>query len=137
MTYCFEVILNPCHKLVDFLQEQINKENPENGRVLEFGIQLKDRSEVIKAGCNGFIMWDTLLIDQLWVHKDLRKKGIGKDLVIKAHQLGKEQGCNVATLVTMNFQNAINFYLKLGYSIDFKREGQTNDKAMIYLSCPL
>jgi ribosomal protein S18 acetylase RimI-like enzyme len=51
----------------------------------------------------------------------------------KIHQYGKEQGCTMATLSTMSFQNALGLYQKLGYKIDFEREGYVQSSEMLFL----
>ena len=62
--------------------------------------------------------------------------GIGvwaKKLMEAVHEYGKKHGCTLATVTTMNFQ-AHNFYAKLGYKIDFSKEGYSNGASCIFMS---
>jgi len=45
---------------------------------------------------------------------------------------GKEQGCSFAFVETMNFQ-APEFYQKLGFQIELKRDGYAGDSSFYYL----
>lgn len=109
---------DPSSNTIDFLKEKINQETPSFGKVSGFAILLKDKEGSIKAGCNCFIIFGCLLID-------------------KAHKIAKDHGCKVSILFTMDFQNTLTFYQKLGYQVDYKKEGLLNDSSMIYLSCKL
>ena len=51
----------------------------------------------------------------------------------KVHQFGIDEGCTMATVSTMSFQNAVDFYKKLGYAIDFEREGHVNNRRCLFL----
>lgn len=41
--------------------------------------------------------------------------------------------CTMATVATMSFQDAAAFYKKLGYEIDFEREGYTKKSRCLFL----
>jgi len=45
---------------------------------------------------------------------------------------GKEYGCSFAFVETMNFQ-ASEFYQKLGFQIELKRDGYAGDRCFYYL----
>jgi ribosomal protein S18 acetylase RimI-like enzyme len=49
------------------------------------------------------------------------------------HDYGRENGCSMATVATMSFQNAKAFYEKLGYVVDFERSGYTQNSSCIFL----
>ena len=66
------------------------------------------------------------------VHEDYRRQGIGQQLIEHALKFGKEQGCKVAFVATMSLQ-APEFYKKLGFEIEFKREGYAYDTSLYYL----
>jgi ribosomal protein S18 acetylase RimI-like enzyme len=79
---------------------------------------MKDLDGNIIAGaiCEVSYYWNTLYIEMLWVKEVYRKKGCGSKLLNEIEKLGKEQGCNLVHLETMDFQ-AKDFYIKNGYEI--------------------
>jgi len=126
-----EHILSPDKKDVDFLQEMLDAEIPDKDPVYDYTFFI--RNNYIIAGCNGFVFFGALYIDQLWVHKDYRKKGLGKKLLDKAEDYGREAGCTITTLSTMSFQSALGFYKKLGYIVDLERPGYVDGSSLICL----
>ena len=64
--------------------------------------------------------------------KELRSQGFGTKLVSAAEKLGRDRKCSFATLTTMSFE-ARPFYEKLGYSVEFIRDGYENNTTMIFL----
>ena len=50
----------------------------------------------------------------------------------EAETLGKKEGCNFATVNTMDWE-ALHFYEKLGYMIEFVREGYQKNSKMYFL----
>lgn len=69
------------------------------------------------------MIFGSIYTDQLWVHPDYRKSGLGCKLMEAVHDYGHKCGCTMATVATMSFQGAKAFYEKLGYISDFVRYG--------------
>lgn len=118
---------------INFLTDKINEENPGFPPATPFAFFIKDTSEKIIAGANGFVLFGAIYTDMLWVDSAYRKKGYARSLMDRIHEYGREQGCTMATLSTMSFQSALGFYQKLGYKIDFEREGYIHNSKGIYL----
>lgn len=97
-----------------------------------FGISVRDENNEIKGGCNGTQYYGCLYIDQLWIDKDCRGKGFGRRLMETAEALGKEKGCLFSTVNTMDWE-ALNFYKKLGYIIEFERKGYHKNSIFYFL----
>lgn len=57
--------------------------------------------------------------------------------MMNIHDLGRKHDCHIATIQTMEFQGAAEFYKKLGYKIDFKRSGYINNQHCIFMIKPL
>jgi ribosomal protein S18 acetylase RimI-like enzyme len=128
-----EHTLIPTNQDIDFLTQQINAETSEFGSAYPFAFFIRnDRHEII-AGCNGSIIFGSIYTDQLWVHPEHRKSGLGHNLMEKVHHYGRENRCHMATVATMTFQNAAEFYQKLGYVIDFERPGYAKNASCIFL----
>lgn len=127
-------IMDICHQHeINFLTEQINKETLSFGVAYSFGFCIKNEIEEIIAGCNGSVIFGTIYTDQLWVNPKYRKLGLGRKLLDKVHRYGREQGCTMATVNTMNFQGSQGFYEKMGYIVDFERKGYVKNSSCIFL----
>lgn len=103
-----------------------------HGPIESFAISLKDESNVIKGGSNGILYYGCLYIDQLWVDKNYRSKGFGAELMQAAENLGRERGCLFSTVNTMDWE-ALDFYKKLGYFVEFQRTGYHNNSTFYFL----
>lgn len=93
--------------------------------------------KIIKNGlrlgvCVVQLFWGNLHIKSLLVHKHYRRKGIGRQLLEHALTYGKEQGCDFAFVETLSFQ-APEFYKKLGFEVELKREGYAAGTSFYYL----
>ncbi len=128
-----EFTLSPKTSDVDFLTQKINEETPEFGGAYPFAFYVRDDDGNIIAGCNGSIIFGCIYTDQLWVDPDYRGQGLGVKLMDAVHEYGRKSECTIATVNTMSFQNAQNFYEKLGYALDFERQGYTQNSSCIFL----
>lgn len=97
-----------------------------------FSIFIKDQKQSILGGVSGVTFYGSLYIDSLWIHSSLRGQGLGTKLVREAEKIGKERGAHFATLNTMDWE-ALPFYEKLGYSIEFVREGYDQNSKLYML----
>ena len=68
----------------------------------------------IRAGIDAMAYTRWLFVKLLWVHADLRSRGIGSELLAEAERRAVEHGCHSAWLDTFSFQ-APEFYKKHGY----------------------
>lgn len=68
------------------------------------------------AGLVGSIYARWLFVADLWVHADLRRRGIGSELLARAERRAIELGCHSAWLDTFSFQ-APEFYPRFGYEV--------------------
>ena len=129
----FEVTENSSSTDLDFLTQKINEESVGQGSAYPFAIFIRNKEGKIIAGSNGSIIFGSIYTDQLWVDPNLRGRGVGKKLMKVTHEYGKKHGCSLATVTTMDFQ-APDFYQKLGYKIDFSREGYSKGASCIFMS---
>jgi ribosomal protein S18 acetylase RimI-like enzyme len=97
-----------------------------------FSIFIKDQEERICGGVSGTLFYGSLYLDSLCVNKILRHQGWGSKLMREAEQFGKEHGARFVTLNTMDWE-ALPFYEKRGYSIEFIREGYEKASKMFLL----
>ena len=101
-------------------------------RIRPFAFLVKNRSKAILAGAKGVSLYGCLYVDLLWVAPELRRLGLGSQLMHACERLAQERGCTFVTLTTMDWE-ALPFYQKLGYEIEFVREGYEKNSKMYAL----
>src|SRR5258708_25815838 len=79
-----------------------------------FGLLVRDDADSIRAGLIGNLYAGWLFINLLWVHSDLRRTGIGSELIAEAERRAIAFGCHSAYVDTFSFQGP-EFYPKFGY----------------------
>ncbi|MFW9843571.1 MAG: GNAT family N-acetyltransferase [Candidatus Thorarchaeota archaeon] len=77
-------------------------------------LTLKHKNGEVVGGLRGRMYYLSLTIDHLWIDERFRKRGYGKQLLLNAEGLAKEEGCASANTSSYSFQ-APKFYEKLGY----------------------
>lgn len=97
-----------------------------------FGFFVRDEKAQVLGGCNGNIGYGWMYVDQLWVHESLRNKGYGTKLMNAAEQLAKDKQCVAAAVNTMDWE-ALDFYKKLGYRVEFERHGLAKNSIYYFL----
>lgn len=118
---------------IDFVTQMINNETTEYGRAKPFAFWVRDDAGNIIAGANGFVIYGAVYTDQLWVHEAHRGQGYANALMAKVHDHGVSEGCRIATIQTMGFQDAAGFYKQLGYVEDFRRTGYVKQSDCIFM----
>jgi GNAT superfamily N-acetyltransferase len=70
------------------------------------------------GGCVGRIeqVWRWLTIDTMWVHADLRGRGLGRTLLASVEEQARQRGCRWSDVTTFDFQ-APDFYRAAGYGV--------------------
>ena len=137
----------PASEDIDFLTQKINQETPDLSSAHPFAFFVRDEHNQIIAGCNGSVIFGSIYTDQLWVHPDHRKKGLGHKLMEAVHDYGRKSGCTMATVATMSFHLPALYELRQtrGAFVDFacpavalqerrgKRPGYTQNSSCIFL----
>ena len=78
--------------------------------------------DTIVGGIQVEIFFGQLHIRLLYVDNAYRKYGVGKKLMEEAMNFGREMKCSQCFVETMSFQ-ALGFYQKLGFLLEFTRTG--------------
>jgi ribosomal protein S18 acetylase RimI-like enzyme len=97
-----------------------------------FSIILKDQNQKILGGLSGVIFYGSLYVDSLWVDETIRGQDWGTKLMKESEKMGREHGVKFINLNTMDWE-ALPFYQKLGFSIEFIREGYEGNSKMFLL----
>jgi GNAT superfamily N-acetyltransferase len=84
--------------------------------VQPLALYVRDESAAIRGGLVGYLAWQWLYVDLLWVDAPLRGQGYGSRLVAAAEQIARDAGCVAARLDTYEFQ-ARPFYERQGYAV--------------------
>ena len=80
------------------------------------GLALRAPDGALLGGLYGGTMWGWLMVDGLWVAEELRGRGLGQRLLLRAEAIAAGRGCRGAWLGTFDFQ-ARAFYMRLGYTV--------------------
>lgn len=118
---------SPDPTAVGFLESRINEFNFEvtnirDGR--DLAIFVREAGEIV-AGVSGWTWGGCLYVQYLWVHEQMRGKGLGSRLMDAAESEAVARGCVQALLETHSFQ-APEFYARRGYenigtAVDYPR----------------
>ncbi len=96
-------------------------------------VSFEIRDGDILIGCVVVQMfWGQTHIKYLIVEEKYRNQGIATKLIEHVFDYAKSRGCNLVFVETMNFQ-APEFYKKLGFKIEMKREGYAKNTIFYYL----
>lgn len=97
-----------------------------------FAFFIKNETNAIEGGCSGYIFYGCLYVDLLWVTLSLRSQGYGSRLMEQAEALAIQNGCTFMLVNTMDFE-AVGFYQKLGFFVEFERHGFQKESIMYFL----
>lgn len=78
------------------------------------------------------IFWGALHIKYLFVEEPFRGRSLATQLMEQGLAFGREKGCPFAFVETMSFQ-ALKFYQKLGFELEFTRDGYAHGTSFHYL----
>ena len=89
-------------------------------------------NENVLGGVKRATYYGCLYVDMLWLKEELRHQGLGTRLMAEAEKIGREHACSFASVNTMDWE-ALSFYQKLGYEIEFVRDGYEKQSKMYLL----
>lgn len=88
--------------------------------------------ELFIGGVIVAIFWGALHIKTLFLDEAYRGQGVGRGLMEHAFQYAKAHDLPFAFVETMSFQ-ALEFYQKLGFELEFTRPGYAHGTSLHYL----
>lgn len=77
---------------------------------------LRDHEGTVVGGITTSTLYWTQYLEVLWVDDKYRRLGYGRDLVLEAHRLAKEDGCTSSHVYTFSWQGP-EFYQAVGYEL--------------------
>ncbi|KTD74952.1 GNAT family N-acetyltransferase [Legionella waltersii] len=90
-----------------------------------FSITISNQNGHALGVINAFTAFAEIYVDDIWVDRNHRSKGLGRQLLIALENHFKGQGFNNINLVTSAFQ-APEFYRKCGFTAEFTRINKKN-----------
>jgi ribosomal protein S18 acetylase RimI-like enzyme len=76
--------------------------------------------------------WGALHVKYVYVNDAYRNRGLARKLMQQAFVYGLENNCPFAFVETMSFQ-ALEFYKKMGFELEFTRNGYAHKTSFHYL----
>ncbi len=125
----------PSQEIIDKLTAGISayaQEQKGLAAIESFAFSISDADNKLYGGCNGYMYYGCLYIDQIWVEASMRNQGWSAKLMQAAEELGSLHQCLFASVNTMDWE-ALGFYQKLGYEIEFVRTGYLNNSRLYFL----
>ena len=86
----------------------------------------------IAAGLHGWTWGGTGFVQTIWVRDDLRRRGVGKRMLVAAEAEALRRGCHQMHLDTHSYQ-APGFYRRLGYEVIGELPGWPGNDTRIFL----
>lgn len=122
-----------CKEDLSKVMDQIFEENDrEHGAELgfeAFAYALKNDNNEIVGGIYGWKAFSEIYIDELCISKENRGLGYGKKLLeIVGKEMNGKNDCANINLLTNSFQDAIEFYKKCGFEVEFIRRNTKDSK---------
>ncbi len=111
--------------IINLLDEKIyefNSSTIEKHDGMLFAKTVQDEHGAVIAGIAGWTWACACEITLLWVNEGLRRKGIGKKLLMAAEEEAKDKECNIILIRSYSFQAPL-FYEQNGYKIEHVIEG--------------
>ncbi len=135
MQYIIQYEKNPNSDDVQILNDGIMEQAKQKKGMKQldfFAFFIRDETGKIIGGCSGDNMYGSLFVGSLWVTEELRGQGYGTKLMQAAEKLAKESDCNFMAVNTMDWE-ALDFYKKLGFYVEFERNGFDKNSTFYFL----
>ena len=135
MNYQISYDANPRAEDIEILNNGIMEQAEQKKGMKQFdffAFFLRNEEGTIVGGCAGDNMYGGLFVGQLWVKEQIRGMGYGTKLMQKAEALAKESRCNFMAVNTFDWE-ALDFYKKLGFFVEFERKGYDKDSIFYFL----
>jgi ribosomal protein S18 acetylase RimI-like enzyme len=110
----------------DIFEETDREKNITNTGFEPFAYVAKDDSGKIMGGIRGWRIFCEIYVDELCLKREIRNRGIGKTLLEIVEKEINDGQCDNINLHTNNFQEAVKFYEKCGFKVEFIRKNNKN-----------
>ena len=93
-----------------------NKQQAGENNFQRLCLALQASDQEIVGGVLGELYWEWFHLDLLWVKEELRGRGYGRQLLMRAEDEARQRGAKNVFLDTFSFQ-APDFYKQYGYRV--------------------
>ena len=93
----------------------------------KFSFVIRDKNQKLVGALTGYTCFEEVCVDDLWIDKPYRRKGLGKQLLNAVETKFVKEGYDNINLVTNGFQ-APEFYQKCGYTLEHFRKSRNDPK---------
>ena len=118
--------------LEDFIQHTIETVGFDGFKKDYISFEIREGNGNLMGACTVRLFFGNLHIKTLIIKKKYRGQWLGTQLINHALQYAKEKDCRFVFIETMSFQ-APEFYKKLGFEVELKRDGYTGGTSFYYL----
>ncbi|CCN70610.1 GNAT family N-acetyltransferase [Vibrio nigripulchritudo] len=130
-----QIYTSPEQSDIDEIKAGLRKHNTpflKDVRHEDFLCYLNDDNGKKIAGLIGEIWGNWLQVNFLWVDENQKSQGLGKQLLKRAEDFAKKNGCHSCLLDTFSFQ-AKPFYEKQGYQVQMQLEDFPENAQRFYM----
>ncbi|BCL69367.1 putative Acyl-CoA N-acyltransferase [Vibrio nigripulchritudo MADA3029] len=130
-----QIYTSPEQSDIDEIKAGLRKHNTpflKDVRHEDFLCYLNDDNGKKIAGLIGEIWGNWLQVNFLWVDESQKSQGLGKQLLKRAEDFAKKNGCHSCLLDTFSFQ-AKPFYEKQGYQVQMQLEDFPENAQRFYM----
>lgn len=117
---------NVLEKAMNGIFEENDREHNIDIGFEAFAYALKNDNDEIVGGIHGWKAFAEIYVDELCVDRKFRGLGYGKKLLTTVETEINGGDCDNINLVTNAFQNAVKFYEKCGFEVEFIRKNKKN-----------
>lgn len=115
------------------IEESEKKGGPWRCQYQTYAFCVNDKNGEMIAGLEGYTLYGSLNISNIWIKESYRGQGLGTKLIDMAEKLGRTRGCTFALLNTFDFFDVVPFYQKLGYFVEKTLAGFEKNSTKITL----
>ena len=118
------------------MMEEIFKDekvNPEFKKYIPLSYSLMNEKQSIYGGATGWMSYDFLLIETLWVDEAFRGKGLGGELLQKMEDEAKKNRCYRILTSTNSSSGSLDFWRKNGFELVYTTEKSPSGFFIYYL----
>ncbi|MHA2069159.1 MAG: GNAT family N-acetyltransferase, partial [Candidatus Thorarchaeota archaeon] len=107
---------------------ELQKKHPE----MKIKLIINDADKQVIGGIHAGTVLGTMYIDYFWVDEKYRRQGYGRNLLMEAERIAKENGCISGQAWVLSFQTP-EFFQKLGYEVFGVSENYPEPTKELYL----
>jgi GNAT superfamily N-acetyltransferase len=104
----------------------------EGDRGTKIQLVLKDQGGEPVGGLSAWTTLSNLIFEYVWIAESLRRKGLGRMLMLEMERIARSQGCIASQAYCFSFQ-APEFFEKMGYQVLGRSDGYPPPVRELYL----